>query len=139
MPRRRRLPVVSDNPAPEAPADALTPTELAELRAERPRTRGDCLPGGINEARPCPWAGCRHHLYIEVDRRTGLVRVDDRDLADMPDTCSLDVADRGGLTLEEVGQILGLTRERIRQIEHRVLGRLGRGKGGQELGQFAGD
>jgi len=35
----------------------------------------------------------------------------------MPATCALDVADRGGITLEEVGEILNLTRERIRQVE----------------------
>lgn len=28
----------------------------------RPITRGDCR----NEARPCPWVGCRHHLLLEV-------------------------------------------------------------------------
>jgi DNA-directed RNA polymerase sigma subunit (sigma70/sigma32) len=35
----------------------------------------------------------------------------------MKETCALDVADRGGITLEEVGEILNLTRERIRQVE----------------------
>ena len=39
----------------------------------------------------------------------------------MAETCSLDVADRGGITLEEVGAILNLTRERIRQVEVRGL------------------
>ena len=35
----------------------------------------------------------------------------------MTETCALDVADRGGITLEEVGTLLNLTRERIRQVE----------------------
>ncbi len=35
----------------------------------------------------------------------------------MEQTCSLDVAQAGGLTLEEVGRIMNLTRERIRQVE----------------------
>lgn len=39
------------------------------------------------------------------------------DVWEMAETCSLDVADRGGITLEEVGAILNLTRERIRQVE----------------------
>jgi DNA-directed RNA polymerase sigma subunit (sigma70/sigma32) len=39
----------------------------------------------------------------------------------MKETCALDVADRGGITLEEVGEILNLTRERIRQVEVRGL------------------
>ena len=38
----------------------------------------------------------------------------------MSETCALDVADRGGITLEEVGELVNLTRERIRQVE--VLG-----------------
>ena len=36
-------------------------------------------------------------------------------------TCALDVAERGGITLEEVGEIMNLTRERIRQVEVRGL------------------
>jgi hypothetical protein len=32
-------------------------------------------------------------------------------------TCSLDLADEGARTLSEIGKILGVTRERVRQIE----------------------
>ena len=39
----------------------------------------------------------------------------------MAETCSLDVADRGGMTLEEVGDLLGGTREYIHQVEARAL------------------
>jgi DNA-directed RNA polymerase sigma subunit (sigma70/sigma32) len=42
----------------------------------------------------------------------------------MQETCALDVADRGGITLEEVGEILNLTRERIRQVEVKGLEKL---------------
>ena len=45
----------------------------------------------------------------------------DLEVWEMAETCSLDVADRGGITLEEVGAILNLTRERIRQVEVRGL------------------
>jgi hypothetical protein len=38
----------------------------------------------------------------------------------MAETCSLDVADRGGLTLEGIGALLNVTRERVRQIEERA-------------------
>ncbi len=80
---------------------------------DRPKTRADCLPGGLNEERPCPFMSCRYHLYEEV---SGNVEVEQ-----MTHTCTLDVADEGGLTLEEVGGVLRLTRERIRQIEEVAL------------------
>jgi DNA-directed RNA polymerase sigma subunit (sigma70/sigma32) len=51
----------------------------------------------------------------------------------MAETCSLDVADRGGITLEEVGAILNLTRERIRQVEVRGLCKI-KDHSGNELG-----
>ncbi len=39
------------------------------------------------------------------------------ELKRMPETCCLDVADRGAARLDEVGVVLGITRERVRQIE----------------------
>ena len=73
-------------------------------------TRAECaeLP------RPCPRTACRYHLVAE--RAEGL---------DVGPTCALDVADRGGMTLEEVGAVLGVTRERIRQIETLALRKVG--------------
>ena len=79
------------------------------LFAARPQTRADCRDG----PRPCPWASCRHHLGLDVTEAGSLVVR----AAPLSETCSLDVADRGGLTLDEVGRVLGLTRERVRQIE----------------------
>ena len=43
------------------------------------------------------------------------------------ESCSLDVAARGGRTLDEVGQLLGVVRERVRQIEARARSKLARG------------
>jgi hypothetical protein len=37
------------------------------LAIPRPTTRGECL----QEARPCPWVSCRHHLLLEVARSKG--------------------------------------------------------------------
>ena len=48
----------------------------------------------------------------------------DKELWEIGDTCALDVADRGGITLEEVGAIMNLTRERIRQVEVKGLAKL---------------
>jgi hypothetical protein len=47
--------------------------------------------------------------------------IEDLDFEALGDTCALDVADRGGDTLEAVGNMLGMTRERIRQVETRAL------------------
>ena len=48
----------------------------------------------------------------------------DIEVWEMTETCALDVADRGGITLEEVGEIMNLTRERVRQVETAGLAKL---------------
>lgn len=90
---------------------------------ERPRTRGDCLPGGCNAERPCPFVTCKYHLCLDVNPETGSITINfpSREPWDIPATCALDVADAGALTLDEVGEMTNLTRERIRQIEVRGL------------------
>ncbi len=89
---------------------------------QRPKTRGDCIDG----ERPCPFVSCKHHLYLDVSARTGAIKLNFPDLEvwEMAETCALDVADRGGTTLEEVGAIMNLTRERIRQVEVKGLAKL---------------
>jgi len=89
---------------------------------ERPRTRADCVGG----ARPCPFVSCKHHLYLDVSARTGAIKLNFPDLEvwEMSETCALDIADRGGTTLEEVGAIMNLTRERIRQVEVKGLAKM---------------
>ena len=81
----------------------------------RPKERGDCR----ESSRPCPWISCQYHLYLDVNPQTGSIKLNFPDLEvwEMQETCALDVADRGGITLEEVGALLNLTRERIRQVE----------------------
>jgi DNA-directed RNA polymerase sigma subunit (sigma70/sigma32) len=39
----------------------------------------------------------------------------------MEESCVLDIADRDGVTLEQVGDYINLTRERIRQIEEDII------------------
>jgi hypothetical protein len=88
----------------------------------RPVTRSQCE----NDIRPCPWVACKHHLYLDVNPETGSIKINFPDLEpwEMRETCALDVADRSGITLEEVGEIMNLTRERIRQVEVRGLTKL---------------
>ena len=40
---------------------------------------------------------------------------------DMPFSCALDLAEKGGMTLEEVASRLNVVRERVRQVEERAL------------------
>lgn len=88
----------------------------------KPRTREECVEG----PRPCPFVSCKHHLFIDVSPRTGAIKLNFPDLEvwDMGESCALDVADRGGTTLEDVGAIMNLTRERIRQVEVKALAKL---------------
>ena len=89
---------------------------------EKPRMRSECVEG----IRPCPFVSCKHHLYLDVSSRTGAIKLNFPDLEvwEMVETCALDIADRGGTTLEEVGAIMNLTRERIRQVEVKALAKL---------------
>jgi hypothetical protein len=96
----------------------------------RPKNRGECA----NVSRPCPYVSCKHHLYIDVNPATGSIKINFPDLEvwELQHSCALDVAQVGGITLEEVGEILNLTRERIRQVEVRGLMKL-KEVGGEDL------
>jgi hypothetical protein len=77
------------------------PELLADLAA-RPRRRSECADG----PRPCPWASCRYHLGFDItDRGAVQQRFPHLRLSQLRETCALDVADRGGVTLEEVGRL----------------------------------
>jgi hypothetical protein len=95
---------------------------MREIEAQRPRERAECATG----PRPCMFISCKHHLYLDVNPSTGSIKLNfpDKEVWELEHTCALDVADRGGITLEEVGSIMNLTRERIRQVETRGLARL---------------
>ena len=88
----------------------------------KPATRSECAEG----PRPCPYVSCKYHLYLDVQHRTGAIKLNfpDIEVEQMNESCSLDIADRGGTTLEEVGAIMNLTRERIRQLEVRAMAKV---------------
>ena len=92
---------------------------LQVVEQQRPKTRADC----INGPRPCMFVSCKHNLYLDVNPETGSIKLNfpDKEIWELEHTCALDVAEKGGITLEEVGQIMNLTRERIRQVETRGL------------------
>jgi hypothetical protein len=93
-----------------------------ETGYSKPDTREEC----VNGPRPCPYVSCKHHLFIDVSPKTGAIKLNFPDLEvwEMGESCALDVADRGGTTLEDVGAIMNLTRERIRQVEVKALAKL---------------
>ena len=116
----------------EAGRRACPPEETALY--DRPVTRADCDPCGYGEhaQRPCPHISCKHHLYLDVNDRTGSITLNfpDKEVWELAESCALDIADRGGdgdyggASLEEVGVVMNLTRERIRQLETRGFAKL---------------
>lgn len=92
---------------------------------QRPRKRSECIDG----IRPCPYVGCRYHLYTDVSHTGGLkINFPDVEPWDLTWSCALDIADAADLaqqnvTLESVGRVLNITRERVRQVESRALAR----------------
>jgi hypothetical protein len=122
-------PPVALDPMPEPRRDGAWIAEpFYEVRARvareilthddmRPESRAEC----ISAQRPCPWMSCRFHLGLEMSPVGGLRYHDPERLDEMADTCALDVADRGAITLDEVGTLTGVTRERIRQVESYAL------------------
>lgn len=101
---------------------ALIADDADEVLLKRPQTRADCIDG----PRPCPWVGCRHHLYLDVNPDTGSIKLNFPE--QLPDelehSCALDLASFDGITLEGVGSVLNITRERIRQVEVAALERI---------------
>ncbi|HVE81214.1 MAG TPA: sigma factor-like helix-turn-helix DNA-binding protein [Myxococcales bacterium] len=95
---------------------------LRYIDSQRPHTRADCM----NGPRPCLFVSCKHNLYLDVNPETGSIKLNfpDKEIWELEYTCALDVAEKGGITLEEVGEIMNLTRERIRQVETRGLMKL---------------
>ncbi len=89
---------------------------------ERPRTRAECKSG----PRPCPHVSCKHHLYLDVSPYTGTIKINfpDIEVWEMRVSCALDIADHGGMRLEDVGELMNVTRERARQIEIQALAKL---------------
>jgi hypothetical protein len=102
---------------------------------DRPRTYGECIERALGTpTQPCWYLRCRHNLLIDVEPTTGAYKITWPHLADgaygdeyrsLPEhTCALRVAEQGGMTLDEIGSVINLTRERVRQIETKALYKL---------------
>ncbi len=107
-----------------AGADIVAPEHV------RPKTRRDCVDG----PRPCPFVGCRHHLYLDVTEGGELkLNFPGLEPDELEVSCSLDVADTGWALLEEVGAVMGVTAERVRQLEFVALRKMGWSKRLKEI------
>lgn len=71
----------------------------SDRRRTLPLTRGECERG----PRPCPHRSCRYRTESESA------------------SCALDIADDGEHSLDEVGSVLGLTLQRVAQIQDEAL------------------
>ena len=94
---------------------------IVEREPGYPVTRGDC----IDAQRPCPYVSCKWHLLTTIasDGRMYKARdFDERDpdsivaaLVEMSETCTLDVADKGGMSEEEIGDIYGVSADKMKR------------------------
>lgn len=148
----RRLPIVTDDrpgvvraePCERSPrvrahtvsVKRLSKRELERGAAEypeqpgrdylRPRTFEECDSVGLGDITPCPFVSCKHHLYLDVNPRTGSIKFNfpGREVDELPATCALRVAQHGGRTLDAVAEVMALTRQRLSQLEDRILDKI---------------
>lgn len=96
-----------------AEPEYLSPSERRELEEDRPRNRSECR----GHEGPCPWVGCRYHLYLDVNPVSGSIKINFPHLEpwELAETCALDVAEQEH-DLEQVGSYLNMTRARVGQV-----------------------
>ena len=136
-----RLPVVQGNrhhaarpvtvsvkrlPKRDMDAGAAMYPERPGVDYQRPRTFADCDAADLGASVPCPFVSCKHHVALDVNERAGSIKSNfpDCDPDEIPHTCTLRVAERGGATLDDVAAVMNLTRERVRQIQDIALAKL---------------
>lgn len=89
------------------------------------------------EVSECTWQGagkclhlhCRYSLLQERPHIEDWNPEDFDELVDaLPSTCALDLADLGGMRLEEVAMVMGLPRPRVEQMEIAALRKLAKSR-----------
>jgi hypothetical protein len=110
----------------------LDETDAPLSQADRPTKRSQCVDG----PRPCPWVSCRYNLYLDV-RGDGILRFNfpGKEPHEVFQSCALDLAEDGLRTLEQVALLMGMSKERARQIEEVAFAKL-KGQLKQEYGKF---
>jgi hypothetical protein len=99
--------------------------DIVLLDQRRPKKFSECKRG------PCPWVGCRFHLFLEVNEETGFIKLNHPNLQpeDLKEPCALRVQRKVQKTGEEtslkrVARLLNVTDERVRQIENTAIEKL---------------
>ena len=98
---------------------------------------GHDLDEAVRRSRPCIFVGCRSNLFLDIRGRSGDIQLnfyeEEPETVHPEHSCVLDIAEQGDCTLDEVGEILGVSRERIRQLESLGLTTLRRMKSAADL------
>lgn len=109
----------------------LKPIDTGPATINLPKIYGDCAKMRELNGGPCNVVGCKWHAFTMLPAKIlGYInrgeRDDDKILERLfeKETCILRACDRGLDTLEEIGQICRVTRERIRQIEKKAVGKM---------------
>jgi hypothetical protein len=121
----------------QAYADRVREEYQPHRAPQRPAGGGlEVLPCGhraqdaLNHCRPCPFVGCEHHLYLDVEDGHLRYMFPDREVDQLAETCSLDVAMRGAQPGEQNGQgagwnetaaLVNLTGEGMRLMKKQLL------------------
>ena len=108
----------------------------------KPKIREECTIQKLAVDTPCPFLTCKYHLLLEskhiINRlykwERFIKRGEKWEWMDIPITdeeillilenlpprksCTLEMASWGPITLQEIAELYGVTRERIRQIAH---------------------
>ena len=92
----------------------------------RPRTRAQCHPdaGLPNSCRPCPWIGCKYHLWVDVNS-AGTIYLPYGDELPERDSCALDVAEKNTeMTCAQIGAKMGFSETLVEHALKRLLRRM---------------
>ena len=109
---------------------------------KKPRLRNECITQKLAIDTPCPFVSCKHHLLLEDNHILNRLKkwerfikykekyvwmnvpITDEEIINRLSeisprkTCTLEMASYGPVTLQEISEMFGVTRERVRQIAH---------------------
>lgn len=95
---------------------------LLPFRRRLPLNRGEC----VDAPRPCLFTNCRFHIATPMASGRGYHGTP-------TESCALDVAARGEHTTVEVGEAMGISKQRVMQLENSALKKLARNAAARRL------